>query len=189
MARRRRRADPVTAPDLHAIPDAIAIGHALAPLDEVARQMEAKWGVERLPGLVSTETAARFGSATEKLERAIEANDLTEIKTRAPILIRGWQALDREATEAGAAPLPKEAWAFEVFGRPAAVVANRASARLVQEIQPESAVYTLEEVGRLIEAATERLAPMVAEAKRAFPGAEVVAVRRAEFREDEDLPF
>ena len=186
----RPRPDRLTAPEAHETPGLIACGSVLMPLDEVARQMEAKWGIDRLPGLVSTETAARFGSALEKLERAIDANDPGEVQARADILIRGWKALDREATERGAETLPRESWAFRIGDQPAAIVQNEASAAVVQEMHPGAAVYTLEEIGRLVELAINELAPRVAEAKGIWPGAEVADVRMKPAPvQDQEIPF
>ena len=39
------------------------IYHALRPLDQMVHQMEIRWGADRLVGLVSVETAAKYGRA------------------------------------------------------------------------------------------------------------------------------
>jgi hypothetical protein len=83
-----------------------AVQKALAPLDRLATSLERKWGgVDRLASLVSPEMAAKFGSAQDKLNLAIRMNDPDEVAKRASVMVRGWQALDKAATEAGAAKL------------------------------------------------------------------------------------
>ena len=51
-----------------------AMNAALAPLDRIAADMERTWGVDRLIGLVSPDTAHRFAQAKRKLDLAIRAN-------------------------------------------------------------------------------------------------------------------
>ena len=41
--------------------------YALAPFDRRFREMDKKWGCDKLPELVSAETAAKWGSTMEKL--------------------------------------------------------------------------------------------------------------------------
>ncbi len=74
---------------------------AIKPLDLVAVQMEAKWGAGVLPQLVSPDMAAKFRRAQDRLDEAILTNDYDTIKGRADALIRGWQAMDLEATKNG----------------------------------------------------------------------------------------
>ena len=50
-----------------ASPNEVACDLALGSLDRVAREMDRKWGVDRLPDLVSPEMAAKYGSAMGKL--------------------------------------------------------------------------------------------------------------------------
>src|SRR4051794_26416265 len=67
-SRRTARADSLSNPDGTASEWAIA--SALAPLDKVVVEAEARWGVGQLERLVSPATAARFGSARKKLDDA-----------------------------------------------------------------------------------------------------------------------
>ena len=50
-----------------ASPEGIGCDMALGGLDRMAREMDRKWGVDRLPDLVSPEMAAKYGSAMGKL--------------------------------------------------------------------------------------------------------------------------
>ena len=73
-----RRPDPITNPLVVGNVDAAIIYSAIQPLDQIANEMECKWGVGRLERLVSVETAAKFGAAREKLNAAIEAEKAGE---------------------------------------------------------------------------------------------------------------
>ena len=77
----------------------------LEPLNRVAKELEEKWGYDRLPGLVPVEMAERFASAAEKLEAAVASGDSERIKERAEVMRRGWMKLDETAEAAG-----HEAW-------------------------------------------------------------------------------
>jgi hypothetical protein len=76
----------------------------LVPLRELKLEMEKKWGIDRLPSLVSDELAARFASAASKLQEAEKAGEFKEIADRAEIMRRGWLKLDEAASSAGAEP-------------------------------------------------------------------------------------
>jgi hypothetical protein len=85
---------------------------------------------------------------------------------------RAWAALDAAATNAGHAPLSPEVWecVLPESGEVVAIVHSEAEAHHVCR---DCRVFTLAEIGRLIEA----LGDAVLEAKRAFPGAEVTGIR------------
>jgi hypothetical protein len=140
-------------------------------LDRIAVEMEGKWGVGRLQRLVSPEIAARFGSAKDKLNEAIRSNDGEEVAKRAAVMIRGWQALDRAATEAGCEALPLRTVAVQHEGRAYVVAWDRADVHKAAKLSraPEN-VLTVHEL--LI--AYEALRAKVDGVKEAFPGAEVV---------------
>ena len=56
-------------------PEEVACDFALGPFDTAARDTERKWGINRLEGLVSPETAAKYGSAIGKLNAALGTNE------------------------------------------------------------------------------------------------------------------
>jgi hypothetical protein len=150
-----------------------AVTEALRPLDRIAVEMEGKWGVGRLTRLVTPEIAARFGSAKDKLNDAIRANDGDEVAKRAAVMIRGWQALDKAATEAGCEALPLRTVAVQHNGRAYVVVWDRADVHKAAKLSraPEN-VLTVHEL--LI--AYEVLKSKVDGVKQAFPGAELMKV-------------
>jgi len=167
-------------------PEEVACDFALGPFDTAARNMERRWGVNRLEGLVSTETAAKFGSAIAKLNAAIDANDPADTAARAAVCIRGMMAMDAEATAAGHQPIPPEALEVEVDGKTCAILADGAQWPAYAALRPGVRVYTLREVGNALAA----YGASVAAVKDAFPGAEVKAVRSPLAQAlDDDIPF
>ncbi len=101
MTRHQRPAkfDKWTRPD--ASPDDTAIHYALAPFDDAIRRTDLTWGVDCLPGLVSPEMAAKWGTAMAQLNTAIEARDLADVTARVGVCLRGIAAMEAEATAAG----------------------------------------------------------------------------------------
>ena len=169
-------------------PDEIACDFALGPFDTAARAMERKWGVNRLEGLVSPDTAARYGSAIAKLNTAIAANDPADTAARAAVCIRGMAALDAEATAAGHRPIIPEAWEIDVDGVTCAILRDDAAWPAFAAARPGVRVYSLREVSNALAA----YGGMVAAVKEAFPGARVTAVRERTQLEKElndEVPF
>lgn len=169
-----------TPPDLSA---------ALSPLDQVAANMEAKWGCDRLPRLVSTDLAARFGSARQKLDEAIRTNDPDLTARRADILIRGWQALDRAATEAGHTSMPPDTWSVRHGDKTYTVVLNRRDHDIVSRLSPEPEhVVTINEL--LLAWSQWAPSAFAEQVKSHWPGSEARTARseRSEVLDDE-IPF
>jgi len=148
-----------------------AVTEALRPLDRIAVEMEAKWGVGRLPRLVSPDMAARFGSARDRLNEAIRENDGDAVAKRAAVMIRGWQALDKAASDAGCEALPLRTIGVRHEGRSYVVAWDRADVHRAAALSdaPEN-VVTVHEL--LI--AYEALRAKIDGVKQAFQGAEVV---------------
>ena len=165
------------------------LSDALAPLDQVAAKMEAKWGCDRLPRLVSTDLAARFGSARQKLDEAIRANDPDLTARRAEVLIRGWQALDQAATEAGHTSMPPDTWSVRHGERTYTVVLNRRDHDIVARLSPTPEnVVTINEL--LLAWSQWAPAAFAEQVKAHWPGAEARTARseRSEVLDDE-IPF
>ena len=155
------------------IEQAEAVTEALRPLDRIAVEMEGKWGVGRLQRLVTPEIAARFGSAKDKLNDAIRANDGESVANRAAVLIRGWQALDKAATDAGCEALPLRTIAVQHNGRSYVIAWDGADVHKAAKLSraPENVVSVHE-----LLVAYEALRNRIDGVKQAFPGAEVVRV-------------
>jgi hypothetical protein len=189
----RRRPDIFTDPEVHGNSIRDAIHHAILPLDRVASEMEMKWGCERLPSLVSPETAARFGSAKAKLDVAIQANDPQEVARRAVVMIKGWAKMDLEATETGHEALSPDIWSYTTSTGFKIAVA-RSNADALKSIRTDDrlagvAVYSMDEIARILEADSYRLLETV---KTTWPEAKITKIRKekapaSEF--DDDVPF
>ena len=189
----RRRPDIFTDPEAHGNSIRDAIHHAILPLDRVASEMEMKWGCERLPSLVSPQTASLFGSAKAKLDAAIQANDPQEVARRATVMIKGWSKMDAEATERGHEALSPEIWSHTTSTGFKVAVA-RSNADAIKSIRTDdrmegAAVYSLDEIARILEADSYRLLDAV---KKTWPEAKVAKTRKkkapaSEF--DDGVPF
>jgi len=162
-------------------PEEVACDFALGPFDTAARNMERKWGINRLEGLVSPETAARYGSAIGKLNAAMQANDPAEVATRAGVCIRGMTAMDAEATAAGHQPITPDAIEIDVGGTLCVILRDDAAWPAYRATRPEVRTYTLREVGNALAAYGQTVAAI----KDTFPGATVSAVRKPTALESE----
>lgn len=141
--------------------------------DAIGSAMERKWGVDRLRLLVSTEIRERFDRQRLKLDMAIRQGELEDVRREAGRMVMAWRFLDQEATAAGHPVLDPQVWEFVLpDGSVAAIVRDRASLALTRRDSRAMAVYTLDEITRLLSAF-----PAVAKAKELWGGAEVVAVR------------
>lgn len=162
-------------------------------LDETAATLERKWGVDRLPRLVTPETAARFRHWADKLNAAIEhgGGNLAEL---AAIVERGWLAMDQEATARGCFPLPPACYSIRVDDHIVEIAQDQAHANvLMWNARNEGrtvAVWTLEEVATVL-----RLHGIAHAAKEAFPGARVTTPPaemrpgKRRFESDDEIPF
>lgn len=163
-------------------------------LDETAHALEMKWGVDRLPRLVTPETAARFGYYRDKLNAAIEAG-ADNVAELAGIVERGWLAMDKEATARGCFPLPPACFSVKVDDHIVEIAQDQAHATaLIWWAKNEGrtvAVWTLEEVATVL-----RLYGIAHAAKEVWPGARVTTPP-AEMRQgkrraddlDDPIPF
>lgn len=196
MATKTKRQKPDYWTNRAALGDAIleAIHYSLMPLDKIAVDMELKWGCDRLPQLVSTETALKFGSAKAKLYEATQANDPQAVAKRADVLIKGWKVLNDEAEANGHKPLSPKIWPHKTDkgfqfavaqGNPDAIKALKEDEALKGVI-----VYSLEELGRMLE--SERSLNAL---KLQLPGQPIKNVsvmtpkRRAMYLLDDEIPF
>lgn len=126
---------------------------AIEALDEVAHQMEQKWGVGRLPALVAAfdpDLAARFWRQLELLNAACQAGVLSEQETQANRMRNAWMALSAAAEAAGADPLdPKFMETALPDGTVLIVCADLASAHRMAHDNRKAVVWSLEEVARV----------------------------------------
>lgn len=181
-----RRRDPLVHPG--ATSEEMALGNTLAPFDRAVRETEVRWGIDRLPEIVSPESAAKWGSAVGKLNAALDSGDVQEVMARVGVCLRGLAALDAEATAAGHKPIKAEAWEIEVDGVTCAILRDDAAWPAFAAERPGVRVYSLREVSNALAA----YGGMVAAVKEAFPGARVTAIRKPtplETELNDEVPF
>jgi hypothetical protein len=148
--------------------------------DLTAAEMEAKWGADRLRLLVGPEMREKFDRQRYLLNQAIWHGELEGVRRESLRMVNAYLALDRMATAAGKERLSPLVWEIAVVDpdgksqRVAALVQDAEHAHAVRADGRHVAVYTLEEIGRLLSAM-----PSVAKCKIVWPGAEVVAVKRS----------
>lgn len=177
--------------------DAVTLQSIHDGMDEIARRMEAKWGVERLPLLVDAELRAKFErqrvKVSEALSEAWSAKVLTRdmletAKSRCAAMERAWAVLDAEATSHREMPISAVVTVLEGRtndGSVLAVVSSNAEAHHVLAEGRAMVVLTLEEVANLLQAVGPAL-----EIKRAFPGAKVCApADRSWVKSGDEIPF
>lgn len=173
------------------LPPDLRCDYAAKPFDEAMRAAERKWGIGRLPALVSTETAAKWGSAMGKLNAAIEAKDPDEVAARAAVCVRGLASLDAEATSAGKQTLPSGALAGEVEGLRFVILPDHRCWPQYQDEFPDHVMLTLQQVGIAVKDQLENN-PVLKEAKKHFPNAEIKQIRPQTETErflDDEIPF
>jgi len=141
--------------------------------DHAAVMAETKWGVDRLRLLVTPELRDKFDRQRYLTNAAIWHGDLEDIRRETARMVSAWTALDKAAEAAGAQPLDPVVWELALEdGTAVAIVRDASEARAVSHDGRKLAVYSLEEIGRMLTNYRE-----VVDAKLTFPGAVVTAIR------------
>jgi len=147
---------------------------AIDEVDALAHRLEQEWGAGRLRLLVSTDLREKFDRQRYLFNQAVWHGTLQDVCRESGRMVKAWQAAERAALSNGAEKLSGEVWevAGEGTGTVFAIVRSGPDARAVKAEGRNVAVYTLDEIARLLEGF-----PAIAVAKAHFPGAAVVAVR------------
>ena len=133
--------------------------------DLTAAQMETRWGAGRLRLLVPPEMREKFDRQRYLLNAAIWHGDLDAVRREAKRMVTAWLALDKAATAAGKAAISPLVWEVALAdGTVAAIVPSDEHARAVIAEGRAVAVYTLDEIARLLSAY-----PDIAKAKLPSP--------------------
>ena len=180
---RQRLGDRLTSTDARAAE--IACDHAIAPFDRAARQADQTWGIDRLPELVSPQTAAKYGSALAKLNAAIAASDPDDCAARASVCIRGMAAMDAEARATGHTPMPSGFWMHEQDGNQIIIAQDMRDWPLIEKLHPGVAIFSLREVANALEAYGQTVVAV----KQHFPGAEVKSSKPIDKEPQDAIPF
>jgi hypothetical protein len=178
--------------------DAITLQGMYESVDAVAKAMEAKWGVNRLPALVGDELRARFERQRARLSDLYREAWETDVLTRDALEAlqkaveatkRAWAAIDREATEKGCEGIQSAAQSMSATlssGKRVCVVADEASAHHAIKLGHHDDVWSLEEIATIIEAFEKGTNGFVSDMKHAFPGA---VLKRAGKAPNDAIPW
>jgi len=173
------RPDNITNPNDFCSVTAEQIYAATAALDNLVSEMEIKWGVDRLPTLVSAETAAKFGSAKAKLDAAIFGNDAAEVTKRASVMERAWQFLDAEATKRNAKPVSVKAHIWrDDGGQVHAFCKTNAEACAYAKDHKDVITWTFPEIVRIAEMFEDGKLKLLSSVKRTFPTSRVSKIHK-----------
>ena len=153
-------------------------------VDQVAHEMEMKWGVDRLRLLVDDDLRARFDQQAELFDDAILAKDAKDVREHGDAMRRGWQALDQAAADAGQSELAPSVWEFQTANGVIAVVRTNPEAHAVAGDERGVEVWTLDEIAELIANFPEAVRAV----KRVFPGAKVTDVKPIDWTIGDELP-
>lgn len=165
--RRQKLGDQLTTTDARA--DEIACDHAVAPFDRAARQAEQTWGIDKLPELVSPETAAKYGSAMAKLNAALADNNPEEVAARAAVCVRGLRVMDAEARASGHQPTPDGFWMHEQNGDQMIIARDVRDWPMIEKLHPGVPIFSLTEVANALEAYGQTVVAI----KKQFPAAQI----------------
>ena len=147
---------------------ALAGQEAIDDAQMAAVEMERKWGRGRLRLLVDAELREKFDRQRYLFSNAIWKGELPDVQREAKRMVAAYRALDRRATETGMVTLPATVWEVALSDGAVAVIVKEPELAYQWADGRRANVYTLEEIGRLIEGF-----PMLAKVKEAFPGATV----------------
>lgn len=141
-------------------------------VDALAVELERYWGVGRLRLLVAPEWREKFDRQRVLLNGAINGGTPEDIERETARTITAWRKLDVLAKETGAKPLDPTIWEVGLDdGTVAAIVQDATAAHRVVADNRHTAVFTLDEIGKLLNSHRK-----VLEAKLVFPGCTVTRV-------------
>ena len=159
---------------------------SLAPFDKAVREMDKRWGVDRLPELVSVESAAKWGKAVAGLNGAIDAQDPDKVKFWVEVCLRGLTAMDAEAVALGRPVSDPMIWEHEFEGTVYGIIEDGREWPAAYAKRPGIAIHTMREVAVALHAHRNGLVDAI---KLSFPGAEVKTVRRPQAELEDDFDF
>lgn len=152
---------------------------AIDSLDLIAISMERKFGADRLRLLIPEELRTKFDKQRKLTNDAITSGELADVQRECARMQNAWRAADAVASQNPASALPATVWEVPLEDGSVAQIVRESELAGLQaawnvQAGRKCAVYTLEEVGRLLSKFTT-----LYEAKHVFPGAVVTAVRQS----------
>jgi len=159
-------------------------------VDQRGRELDQHWGIGRLPMLVPIEWAQRFHAQHKLFNAAVWEFDLRLVRQHGEAMLRAYDKLDQLAREDKGEPLPVDQWEFETEQGLTILMRDLRDTGRAQFYGRKAQVWSLDEIANVI-----RCHPMIAAAKDAFVGAQVVSVRPSKVAIDalndelSDIPF
>jgi len=162
---------------------------ATTELDQSVTDYENRWGIDRLPSLVDEKLRERFEAQLDRLNKAIDMDVGTEVRTEAETMARAYAQLEKVAIANGHKELTGEFWeAAMPDGRVLAITRTFDEQHKVARENRDVLVYCVEEVANII--ANWEGHKEVTMVKHIFPGAVVTDVREKQDEVfDDELPF
>ena len=161
---------------------------AITELDACVTGYEKRFGIDRLPELVSSETQVKYWRQVDKLDAAIDSDDAELVIKYASGMMRAVKAMDSEALERGHDELKGEWFECQTKdGRVLIVASSFAEANKAAKDRPGCIIYAIDEVATII--CKDEAGRFVNAAKELFPAATVESVRQLKDKCDDEIPF
>jgi hypothetical protein len=161
---------------------------AITELDVCVSGFENRWGVDRLPELVSAETQQKYWRQVDKLDAAIEANDADLVIKYAAGMMRAYAAMQNEARERGHDELQGTWYECETpDGRVLIVAPSFEEAHKAARERPGCIVYAMPEIAAII--CRDEAGRFANAVKEVFPAATVESVRQTKDDLNDEIPF
>jgi hypothetical protein len=166
------------------------IQNYLTEYDRVVSDYERRWGVERLPNLVSPELRDRFWQQMDKLNDAIHRDAAVDVEHHVAVTLRAYGALEKEAIALGGKEIGMDVWTAHADGKVVAIARDEQAVMHIKNDMPEALVYCVQEVAVILAKWSEQNA-LAVEVKDTFPGATVTDVKPTELEDklDDIIPF
>ena len=185
-----RRIDPDLDGRPYAYLTSAPVMAACAVHDQAWIESERRWGVEVLPNLVPPDMAAKFQSAREKFNVALDVGAAQLVADHAAVVVRGLAALEKAALEAGHKPLQIGAhWpATDDNGKKWLFVQHDTDARAAAA-DPRWSGYKIFSIQEVMRVCSERGMEAVLKIKELYAGATVASVREPLPKSGDAIPF
>lgn len=161
---------------------------AITELDICVSGFEKRWGVDRLPELVSVETQEKYWRQVDKLDAAIESSDADLAIKYAGGMMRAYTAMQSEARDRGHAELKGEWFECETDdGRVLIVAPSFEESHKAAKERPGCLIYAMPEVAAIV--CRDEAGRFVNAVKEVFPAATVESVRQVKDDLNDEIPF
>lgn len=169
----QKKTDRVIYPQASA--DDIKCDIALAGFTRASEQMDKKWGIGVLMGLVGPETLSKWGRAMAGLYAAEDEKDAGKVAGWAEVCVRGLAMMDAEATAAGHQPADPMIWEYELDGVTYGIIEDGRQWPAAYRKRKGLLMFNMREVAIALDAHRNAL---VRQVKDSFPGAQITAIRQ-----------